>query len=1362
LFDDQTNIGFDATYDYIKLIVSENHASRPGTDIAPTVSSTSLGNTTGDTTIAIDLIPEVREQWRLNNNLETEVTYKPPFTDASGKTYSYSAELPKVIDWQGKKHYVYNYREVVFNSDTGKYDQTQIFGEDNAFALVDLKAISEVTLTLDHGATFDRIRTYLSNPENAIVRQIGNTGANGKVKIAGENQTELVLYDWSTTPFNTTGQLEISYNLGNSYTPMVDSVTESIPVVPLGQNVRDTNLTATSGNGIAEGLLTGTQQTNVLRAGLQDGAPAEITIEISTCRATGHDFLDIGTGSYNQTNYPNVVLGIPATEANQANEVQERNKGRVFYMSTDQDGFFRVGRFFTVDQGTGTVTFAASIALSDVDGIGFKRGVVVTEFSSDTSMADNAIDSVPTESAVRGYVNRRLGYDQAGNAVTNPIGPSVLTQNGAVPLTGDLSAGGNTITNIAPVDLDQSGARDAVPREYVDSRAEAFNKLGDLRDVELEGANEDQLFGFSNTKTAYINSNTISPGAQFVTGRVLTNQTGTAFYGVIKGVRDRYDPNLGDVTIVTFFPGSDEFSQVNAYSFSNGGIASIAGVAIYEGAATVNPDFTLGSAITPGGNGSIINGPYTETINIAEEPFQDGTPISDIGFTTRRLEDSDTFNSFRGEYNASTTYQTGNIVEYEKSLYQATAQVTGIAPDSADPNWNAYIDTVREVPTAYIDFQINDEVIVDLDVNPDAQIQQSKLLMQDADVFVTNTADIETIPAEEAIAGVLYEIVVTGTVNFVTAFGASSSTPGTQFTANADGVTAGVAGGNATIKRVLTATPIGGLPDDGQRNNQALLGLSKFDGANFKVTRGHVQIKDNGITLDKIEKLGGDTVIGNSNDTEDNCAEVSFNTVVDQGGGILHTDILSTDIDGTETADQTGTGVVVRDGSESYTTIPQTTGGIKNSFVKTDSTGRVTANTIAIGQNTSYDVLVTFDTNGIDIKTPQGGKMFSAQYDTSSTDPVIYSPASLNIGNLTDIDGDDADTDPDIFDKSVLHLAADAIDDTPWIASRWAYHSFIESPVEKTGASTGIAIGAGSGKASSGEVAIVVADTSNTTSPIPAKFSVTGMVPDSDDAYNIGTNNNKYKHVYSTALTLNGPIAGATSGSFSSSISCAGLGSSGNISTTGTATISAGGNLSSGGTLTVSSSASIAGGYGSTGVSISSTGAVSMNGALTLDGNIVAGGSNQDIGSSDSPFRDIYGATFSGVAAQAKFADLAEMYVADADYEPGTVLVFGGEHEVTLCTIKGDTRVAGVVSTDPAYLMNSHQVGDNVAEVALTGRVPCKVIGRVRKGDMLVTSAVPGYAIVNNTPTVGTVIGKAIENKDDEGRGVIEVVVGRV
>ena len=76
--------------------------------------------------------------------------------------------------------------------------------------------------------------------------------------------------------------------------------------------------------------------------------------------------------------------------------------------------------------------------------------------------------------------------------------------------------------------------------------------------------------------------------------------------------------------------------------------------------------------------------------------------------------------------------------------------------------------------------------------------------------------------------------------------------------------------------------------------------------------------------------------------------------------------------------------------------------------------------------------------------------------------------------------------------------------------------------------------------------------------------------------------------------------------------------------------------------------------------------------------------------------------------------------------------------------------------------MNSALSGLNVTALALQGRVPCKVIGKVEKGDLLVTSAIAGYAIVNNDPSVGTVIGKAVGTKEDDGKGTVEVVVGRL
>jgi hypothetical protein len=174
------------------------------------------------------------------------------------------------------------------------------------------------------------------------------------------------------------------------------------------------------------------------------------------------------------------------------------------------------------------------------------------------------------------------------------------------------------------------------------------------------------------------------------------------------------------------------------------------------------------------------------------------------------------------------------------------------------------------------------------------------------------------------------------------------------------------------------------------------------------------------------------------------------------------------------------------------------------------------------------------------------------------------------------------------------------------------------------------------------------------------------------------------------------------------------------------------------------------------------TGAAITGSSLTVStgnvscGNIVNTNANGvgNIGSTGTRFNQVF-----ALASSAQYADLAEKYTADADYAPGTVLVFGGSAEVTVDAVDSDRRVAGVVSTNPAYIMNDGLSATFVAAVALTGRVPCLVTGPVRKGDLMVAAGL-GRARAEADPRVGTVIGKALENHNGES-GTIEVVVGR-
>ena len=167
-------------------------------------------------------------------------------------------------------------------------------------------------------------------------------------------------------------------------------------------------------------------------------------------------------------------------------------------------------------------------------------------------------------------------------------------------------------------------------------------------------------------------------------------------------------------------------------------------------------------------------------------------------------------------------------------------------------------------------------------------------------------------------------------------------------------------------------------------------------------------------------------------------------------------------------------------------------------------------------------------------------------------------------------------------------------------------------------------------------------------------------------------------------------------------------------------------------------------------MSFNTAGNVSMSANIQPSANVA-----YDIGNVNSWFKNIFvNKTVTGGA------DLAENYLADAVYPAGTVVEFGGEAEVTVSMTEGSVRVAGVVSSDPAHVMNGGLRGSSVASVALVGRVPVKVIGPVYKGDMLI-SAGYGYARACAAPVIGSVIGKAVANFEGE-KGSVEVVVGRL
>ena len=172
---------------------------------------------------------------------------------------------------------------------------------------------------------------------------------------------------------------------------------------------------------------------------LPDGDAVELRIRFSQVRLTGHDFLDIGTGGFADTNYP----GVPLNQPSQVKETSDFNGGRVFYTATDQDGNFRVGDLFTIEQSTGVATLNADafniaglqeLSLGEVTLGG--NSASITEFSTDPFFTANSDTVVPTQRAVKAYIEAQIGG-----------GGATLNVNSVT--AGDIFIGADTITTLS-------------------------------------------------------------------------------------------------------------------------------------------------------------------------------------------------------------------------------------------------------------------------------------------------------------------------------------------------------------------------------------------------------------------------------------------------------------------------------------------------------------------------------------------------------------------------------------------------------------------------------------------------------------------------------------------------------------------------------------------------------------------------------------------------------------------------------------------------------------------------------------------------------------------------------------------------
>ena len=210
-----------------------------------------------------------------------------------------------------------------------------------------------------------------------------------------------------------------------------------------------------------------------------------------------------------------------------------------------------------------------------------------------------------------------------------------------------------------------------------------------------------------------------------------------------------------------------------------------------------------------------------------------------------------------------------------------------------------------------------------------------------------------------------------------------------------------------------------------------------------------------------------------------------------------------------------------------------------------------------------------------------------------------------------------------------------------------------------------------------------------------------------------------------------------------------------NITSVGTLTsLAVTGNITSGnvqGTAHTGTTGTFTGNVTAGNLSVS-TGTVTVGNIVNANGNAVG-----NIGSSTLYFNTVF-----AKATSAQYADVAEVYISDSlDYPPGTCMAFGGTDEVTQTTSYAQTTVAGVVSTNPALLMNANYPG---LPIALQGRVPCRVVGKISRGDLVTSSDTAGVAtrLAPEDWKPGVAIGKSLQNFNSDKEGIIEVVVGRV
>lgn len=382
-----------------------------------------------------------------------------------------------------------------------------------------------------------------------------------------------------------------------------------------------------------------------------DSTAMKIRYDYSQVRLTGHDFLSIGTGGVASTNYP----GVPAQAASQGNEVVELFPGRVFYVSTDQDGNFRVGEYFKVDQATGRATLnATAFDLSGLTSlrlgsIGAQLGELVNEFSSDVTLSGNSNSAIPTERAVKQYFTQISSNNVPSVDDVYTLGTASKRWNHIYVGAGSLTIGSVTLTdNAGTLEVKATSSGNAAPT--------LINAINNGNSSVSVASNSDiTLTANGATSATFSSTGVVIAGTLTVNGTTTTINSNTLTVDDVNIV-------LGSVSSITGLTGtitsSATSSVVTGLTTTSGLIPGMvltktAGVGVF-GTTTLITSIDSPTQITVTGQSSHTAGGITFTAGGATDTTAEGG-----GFTLKGTTDK-TF-TYVGANTAWTSNQNFNI-----------------------------------------------------------------------------------------------------------------------------------------------------------------------------------------------------------------------------------------------------------------------------------------------------------------------------------------------------------------------------------------------------------------------------------------------------------------------------------------------------------------------------------------------------------------------------------------------------------------------------------------------------------------------------------------------------------------------------